>query len=196
MKKVLLLIIATASIAVASAQIQFGVKANYNLASVMQSGSDNTDGLKSKSGFSGGALVLIPVSGSFFVQPEIVYSGQGTDVSSNGSSGSVNFNYLNIPVLAKYQSESGLFGETGPQVGFLLSANVSSQGSSVSIKDQSQSVDFSWAFGLGYKLHDMGLGFDVRYNLGLTNMIKNSSNESWKNSVFQIGVFYMFNTGK
>jgi hypothetical protein len=196
MKKMLLLIVATISIVFANAQIQFGLKANYNLAGVMQSGPEPENGLKSKSGFSGGALALIPISAPFYLQPEIVYSGQGTDISDNGFNASLNYNYLNIPVLAKYQSDMGLFGETGPQVGFLLSANAKGEGQTVDMKDQTQSVDFSWAFGVGYKLHDMGLGFDIRYNLGLTNTLKDGGGESVKNSVFQFGVFYLFSTGK
>jgi len=108
----------------------------------------------------------------------------------------LNVSYLNVPVLAKFQSESGFFGETGPQVGFLLSSNVKSQGVSVDFKNYTQSIDFSWAFGVGYKLQDMGLGFDVRYNLGLTNMVKNETDVTYKNSVFQFGVFYLINTGK
>jgi len=196
MKKMLLLIVFTVTIVFANAQIQFGLKANYNLAGVMQSGPEPQNGLKSKSAFSGGALALIPISAPFYLQPEIVYSEQGTDISDNGFNGSLNYNYLNIPVLGKYQSEMGLFGETGPQVGFLLSANAKGEGQTVDMKDQTQSVDFSWAFGVGYKLHDMGLGFDIRYNLGLTNTLKNGGGESVKNSVFQFGVFYLFDTGK
>jgi hypothetical protein len=197
MKKMFLLIIATSAVIFASAQIQFGVKANYNLASVMHSGAGTSgDTYSGKSGFSGGVLALMPISGSLYLQPEIVYSGQGTNVSNSGESGSLNFNYLNIPVLAKYQSSSGFFGETGPQVGFVLSSNVKTQGVTVDFKDYTQSVDFSWAFGVGYKLQDMGLGFDIRYNLGLTNMVKNTEDVSYKNSVFQFGVFYLLNTGK
>lgn len=197
MKKMLLLIVASGSMIFASAQIQFGVKANYNMASVMHSGS-GTDGdsYSSKSDFSGGVLALIPISAPFYLQPELVYSGQGTNVSNSGESGTLSVSYLNVPVLAKFQSESGFFGETGPQVGFLLSSNVKSQGVSVDFKNYTQSIDFSWAFGVGYKLQDMGLGFDIRYNLGLTNMAKNQQDVTWKNSVFQFGLFYLFNTGK
>jgi hypothetical protein len=196
MKKMLLLIIATGSMVYASAQIQFGVKAGYNLANVMQSGPDPENGLKSKSSFNAGVLASVPLFNSFFLQPEIVYSGQGTGISDNGFTGTLNYNYLNVPVLFKYQAPSGIFAETGPQVGFLLSSNLKADGETVDTKDQTQSVDFSWALGLGYKLSEMGLGFDARYNLGLTNTLKNGQGESVKNSVFQIGVFYMFGEGK
>jgi hypothetical protein len=192
MKKILLLIFASSSFVFASAQVQFGVKAGYNLASVTQSGSQNESGLKSKSGFHGGIFAALPIAESIFIQPEIVYSMQGASESLNGQTANLNYNYLNIPVLAKYQSAMGLYGETGPQVGFLLSANVSGGGVSMDIKDQSQSIDFSWAFGVGYKLSSIPMGIDARYNLGFTNILKDSPNETVKNSVFQIGLFYMF----
>ena len=192
MKKVLLLIFTSSSLVFAKAQVQIGVKAGYNLASVMQSGSEGESGLKSKSGFHGGLFASLPIAQSIFLQPEIVYSGQGASETQNNETINLNYNYLNIPVLVKYQSAMGLFGETGPQVGFLLSANVSGNGASMSIKDQSQSVDFSWAFGVGYKLSSIPLGIDARYNLGFTNILKDSPDETIKNSVFQIGLFYMF----
>jgi hypothetical protein len=195
MKKVFLLIFTSLAFVFVNAQVQFGVKAGYSLASVTQSGSSNEVGLKSKSAFHGGFLASIPISTSLFVQPELVYSGQGAGISDNGMTGTLNYNYLNVPVLVKYQSEMGLFGETGPQVGFLLSANESSQGVSVDIKDNSQTIDFSWAFGVGYRLSEIPLGIDVRYNLGLTNTLKDSPDETVKNSVFQIGLFYMFGGG-
>jgi hypothetical protein len=195
MKKILLSIFACSSLVFASAQVQFGVKAGYNLASVSQSGSQNDNGLKSKSGFHGGVFASLPIAESFFLQPELVYSGQGASETQNNETINLNYNYLNIPVLAKYQSAMGLFAETGPQVGFLLSANVSGGGVSMDIKDQSQSIDFSWAFGVGYKLSNIPLGIDARYNLGFTNILKDSPDETVKNSVFQIGLFYMFGGG-
>ena len=46
-------------------------------------------------------------------------------------------------------------------------------------------------FGLGYKL-DSGLNFAARYNLGLSNLAKDSGNEKINNGVFQLSVGYMF----
>jgi hypothetical protein len=195
MKKIFLLIFTSLAFVFVNAQVQFGVKAGYNLTSVTQSGSQNESGIKSKSGFHGGFLASIPLANAFFVQPEIVYSGQGAGFSDGTQTASLNYNYLNVPILVKYQSEMGLFAETGPQVGFLLSANESSQGISVDIKSNSQSIDFSWAFGVGYKLSSLPLGIDARYNLGLTNMLKDSPDETVKNSVFQIGLFFLFGVG-
>ena len=185
-----LVLMAAGSAFVASAQIHFGVKAGYNLSNLSISPSEA--GVKSKSDFSGGVFASIPLFSSCSLQPEILYSGQGAAFSDSFATGKLNYGYLNVPVLFKYQHSSGLFAETGPQVGFLLSAKETSGGQSSDAKSGTQSVDFSWAFGIGYKL-PMGFGIDARYNLGLTDVNKDSqSSGTVKNSVFQFGLFYMF----
>lgn len=190
MKKLVILVLTTGVFFTASAQIQFGVKAGANFATLSGNGSE---GATTKVDFHGGGFVHIPLVNSFFLQPELVYSRQGAKATSDGVVFNINQNYLNIPVLAKYQHSSGLYGETGPQLGFLLAANVSAQGSSQDVKSSYKSTDFSWAFGVGYKIPLMNAGIDARYNLGLSNIAATEvSGYSVKNNVFQLGVFYMF----
>jgi hypothetical protein len=96
-------------------------------------------------------------------------------------------------VLAKWQHSSGFYGETGPQLGFLLAANVSAGGSSQDVRSSYKSTDFSWAFGVGYKLPLISAGIDARYNVGLSNIAAQEvSGYPVRNSVFQLGVFYVF----
>ena len=45
------------------------------------------------------------------------------------------------------------------------------------------------------RIFKMNIGIDVRYNLGLSNVIKDSNAGSAKNGVFQVGVFYLFGEG-
>lgn len=189
MKKLVFLVFTTGVFFTASAQIQFGVKAGANFATLSGQGSE---GATTKVDFHGGGFVHIPLVNSFFLQPELLYSRQGAKATSDGVVFNINQSYLNIPVLAKYQHSSGLYGETGPQFGFLLAANVAAGGSSQDVKSSYKSTDFSWAFGVGYKLPLIGAGIDARYNLGLSNIAATDvSGYSVKNSVFQIGVFYM-----
>src|SRR6185295_9894263 len=190
MKKLVVLVLTAGAFFTASAQVQFGVKAGANFATLTGSG---VEGAKTKAGFHGGAFAHIPVVNSFFLQPELLYSGPGASGTSDGINFTVNQNYLNVPVLFKYRHSSGLFAETGPQIGFLLSANVKAGGMSQDVKSSYKSTDFSWAFGVGYKLSSLPAGIDARYNLGLTNIAaQDASGYAVKNSVFQIGVFYMF----
>jgi len=187
MKKLaLVLTVFTASIFGVNAQIQFGVKAGANFANLT-----NLDGSKSLVNFNGGLLVKIPVADAFSVQPEVVYSGQG----AKGDGGKLALNYINIPVLATYTLPVGLNFQTGPQLGLLLSAKSKADGGeSEDVKDGFKSTDVSWAFGAGFTIPEVNLGINARYNLGLTNIIKEGG--SSKNTVFQVGLYYMFGGGK
>jgi len=191
MKKTLVLILAIAIAYKANAQVQFGVKAGYNRTTLNYSG-PGINTLGPKSDFNAGAFVSIPIFNSFFLQPELQYSGQGAGYTDSIPESNYN-NYLNIPVLFKYQHSSGLFAETGPQIGVLLSAQVKTDTQSFDSKSGMASTDFSWDFGLGYKIPVVNLGIDIRYNLGLTNVFtSNYYTGSANNSVFQIDLFYQF----
>jgi hypothetical protein len=196
MKKLICIALVCISTMMVTAQIQVGVKAGINVANINATGlafnSDIT--FNSRINLNEGFLVTIPLFKSFLLQPELVYSGQGAKSVIAGTSLTASYNYLNVPMLFKYQDGSGLFAETGPQIGFLLSANEKggNQGT-IDIKNNIQPIDFSWAFGVGYKFKKINLGIDARYNLGLTNTEKGQyANGVAKNSVFQFGLFYMF----
>lgn len=194
MKKILPVIFAMCLVSFAGAQVQFGVKAGANVASLNLSNNALGENYKSITDFNAGLLASIPLSRIFYLQPEINYSGQGSMAPEGpGARFEINTQYINVPVLFKYLHESGLFAETGPQMGFLAAADVSiTDHAKYSIKSSSEPLDFSWAFGAGYKIPHMNLGLDARYNLGLTTMDKSSSSGTFKNSVFQIDLFYQF----
>ena len=224
-KKVSLLFFIAATFTLgANAQIQWGIKGGFNVSELLTSDHQtvtvNNDamGLRNfpKTTLHSGVLVLIPLSKKFGFQPELLYSEQGANSNPSGGSlvsatESYKLNYVNIPLLLKYYLPVGFFVETGPQVGYLLSAKVDEAlvgGVNVNkyyhVKDQFKSTDFSWVLGVGY-LSPIDLGFDIRYNLGLANI--NNASESdrqnaplqagnIKNSVVQIGVYYLFGKSK
>ena len=169
---------------VAVAQTNFGLKAGYNSASVQVS---NSEDWESKSGFHAGGLAHIHVSEHFAVQPELVFSMQGGKIADDNS---LNLNYLNVPVMLQYMVNDGFRLQTGPQIGFLISAEREIGDVEIDVDDVYDAVDFSWSFGAGY-LFSNGLGIDARYNLGLNNISDDDDFEA-KNRVFQIGLFYQF----
>jgi hypothetical protein len=195
-KKLFLLVIAGFSLATVNAQIQFGIKAGANFSNFSGSGVDG-QGLSTSVGLNAGALVKIPINEMFAVQPELVYSGQGAKGTVSGQDYTLHANYLNIPILLKYSTSSGFFVQTGPQIGFLMSAKASAGGSSQDDKSDYKSTDFSWAIGAGYQTSS-NIGIDARYNIGLSNIATDATNSSGtgsgtvKNGVFQISLFYMF----
>jgi len=189
MKKILLLAYFICNFFGAKAQIHFGIRAGYNLSSVISSGAYVINTQQAKSGFNAGVFSSIHLFNTFFLQPEISYSNQGS--KSNDSAAKTNYNYMNVPVLFKYEHHSRIFLETGPQIGFLLNSKYKSDTYSQDLKSVSKSNEFAWVFGAGYKLSAIPLGIDVRYNYGLTN-ITTYTDLTAKNSVLQVDLFYVF----
>lgn len=192
MKKVILLFFFASSVIVSQAQIKFGGKLGLNIAGL--TGDDAPDS-KSKIGFNVGGFVEVPVAESFAVKPELVFSTQGAK-SENDDDSKLNLSYLNIPVLGKYTTSSGFYGETGPQLGFLVGAKAKSDDGDADVKEFYKTTDFAWAFGVGYEMAESGFGVNLRYNLGLSSIADDGDADvKIKNSVFQIGVTKTFGTG-
>ena len=188
MKKILLVcsVILSFSLLAKAQHTSFGVKAGINASSVDVEDGDSYEG---KVGLHLGGLAHIHITEHFAFQPELVYSMEG------GKSGDfkLKLNYINVPLLAQYMTLNGFRFETGPQLGFLTSAKTEEGDSETDVKDQIKSFNFSWAFGAGYLFPGgSGLGIDLRYNLGLSNVSENNGVNA-KGRVFQAGLFYQFN---
>lgn len=166
-----------------SQHTNFGVKAGYNSASVeVEDGVD----YDAKSGLHVGGLAHIHINDRFAVQPELVISCQGGEDDDL----KLKLTYLNVPVLLQYMVNNGFRLQTGPQLGFLLSAKQKFGDVTVDVDDLIKSVDFAWVFGAGY-LFQSGIGIDARYNLGIADISDDSDFEA-RNRVFQLGLFYQF----
>ncbi|NNE03271.1 MAG: PorT family protein, partial [Eudoraea sp.] len=153
--------------------MRYGVKAGPTFATLT---GDDTDNLDAKIGFFFGGLAELEVTDMFSVQPELLFSSQGTKYSeSDGFDGKLKFNYLNLPVMAKVYVSDGFFFEAGPQLGYLLSAKDEYESPGLSgeddLKDEGfvKDIDVGANIGLGYQL-DSGLNIGARYNFGLTNI--------------------------
>ena len=174
MKKIIVscfLLIALAS----QAQTSFGIRGGISSTTLVG------EGYKAKAGFHLGGFANIGIKNGFSLQPELYYATQGAKWEGDGKT---ELSYLNIPVLAKYKSAGGFFGETGPQIGFMLSAHDTWDGEKEDVKEYLNTTDFSWAFGAGYQVNK-NLCVNLRYNLGITSFWN-----SEKNSAFLIGVHY------
>ncbi len=151
-----------------STNIHFGLKAGLNISSLHY---ETSKGYDSRASFYIGALAHIHASKNFAIQPELMFSGQGAKTTVSGSDYKTNLGYINLPVLVQYMTGGGFRLETGPQIGVLVSAKAKTDGSNndVDIKDNFKTTDCSWVFGVGY-ITTSGLGFDARYNLGLSHI--------------------------
>lgn len=185
MKKQLIFTIFTCLLYVyGSAQdFSFGAKGGVNITSIGGGSNFGVAGLGSKVSFHLGGVAEVPISEKFAVQPELLYSSQGTKWNFSGLS-SLKLDYINLPILCKYFILQGLSAEAGPVVGFLISTN--------GIKENYNSLDVGIGIGASYKLND-NIFFSLRYNKGLTDINKDDAlTISNQNNVFQISAGYAF----
>ncbi|WP_262147914.1 porin family protein [Chryseobacterium foetidum] len=218
MKKLLLIAsFAILGTTAANAQsVKFGPKAGYSLSTLKLKGDGQSEKFDAKSTFYAGAFVEYKINDKFGIQGEVLYSPLGgkqeesftvteMGVTVNATAKSeIKFGMVQIPVSAKYFATENLAFGLGLNVGIVTmaeaeySVTASGMGQSASesgtedIKDEVNSLNLAPFIGAEYTLNN-GLFFDARYNLGVSNMIKNpEGNETLKNSFFQIGVGFKF----
>lgn len=161
----------------------FGAKGGINIASIGGGSNFGVAGIGAKVSFHIGGVAEVPISEKFAVQPELLYSSQGTKWNFAGGD-NLKLDYVNLPVMCKYYILEGLSAEAGPVVGFLLSTNAT--------KEDYNSIDISFAIGASYKLNE-NIFFSLRYNKGITDINKNDAiSVSNQNNVFQISAGYAF----
>lgn len=199
MKKHLLslcIVVGTMAFAQSTDGPRFGIKAGGNLSSF--TGSDS----KSKVGFYAGAIVNIPISDAFSVQPEVVYSQQGAKAKDDYEMATYTvknmeqtLSYINVPVMLQYNVTPEFYLEAGPEFGLLVNAQAKGDinGSSYKTnnKDSMKSFNFGAGIGLGYRFTE-NLGVSVRYIAGITKILKNDFGDSSKNTNIQLGLNYYF----
>src|SRR5690554_297338 len=174
-KRILFTILALFALSTFQAQeFRIGVKAGLNVASIggdSYVGGATTGDLAARASFHLGALVEIPLTGKFSIQPEILYSSEGskndwTFLSTNNDYDD-KLDYIRVPVMGKFYVIEGLSAEAGPVVGVLVSAKQKGSRAGVDIdddvKDSYNTMDVGLGFGVSYRLN-MGVFFSLRYN--------------------------------
>ncbi len=170
----------------------FGIKGGLNASSL--NSSPSISDMQTKIGLNAGFLAHIHTASELWaIQPEVYYSSEGAKSKSN-SADKMELGYINVPVLVQYMFGNGFRVEAGPQVGFLMNAKAKQGGTSTDIKNDLKSAVFSIPVGLGY-LTSSGLGFDARYNFGISNIYKDNTSKVHSN-VFQFDIFYQFSGRK
>lgn len=194
-------------------KVRFGIKAGVNLATLEIDDDDNPNmNTNLKTSFHGGVFVNVPLSSAFSVQPELLFSGQGSKTSQMTSNvpdlagiNELDFHYLSLPVMFQWKSTGGFLVELGPQFSYLLTANGDRPtGGEVDLKDKDfvKKTDLAAAAGIGY-LSRIGLGINARYVNGFSNVWNNDDSQypslkdnKYKNRVIQIGLTYHFGAAK
>lgn len=221
MKKLLLVIVFAVSTAFA-AQAQtasFGVRGGANISNLSGDLRDE-DLFKNKVGFHAGIMANFGIVDNFFsIQPELLYSVKGfknedKEIQVAGQNlrreGKVNYNYLDLPVLARIKA-GPLYFEAGPQASYLLSVNnetktflngnLQSTNRDEKSKDGLEKFEVGYAAGIGFTSANNAISFGVRYNGAFSDFVKEDVNfngdlTNARHSVFMVTVGFALPTSR
>ena len=210
-----IIIIMISSYSFADINTNYGLKSGISIMKIKSSDTKDSDSIV-KPCF--GVYLSINYEGGFAIQPELLLTMKGgkTDYSSYGIIAIEEdvYTYLELPLLAKYNINAGnsvrfsVFA--GPSIGMLLGTHykltgldadylagllgVSTEGSAKDLGINTNPFEFSLQFGIGtsYKLMTGEINLDVRYCIGLTNVIKSTLDYDNKNSGMVVMIGYTF----
>ncbi|SHG81766.1 Outer membrane protein beta-barrel domain-containing protein [Flavobacterium fluvii] len=126
-----------------------------------------------------GALKL---SKYYTLQPEIDYSAQGSNYSSNIESRNYNVDYLQLGVVNKFTFNDQFNIHLGPTLDFVVSQNFNTEAD----------VDMAFVLGAGFNFTP-NFGIEARVKKGIIPVRYNDLTDSYHtNVVFSLGATYTF----
>jgi hypothetical protein len=180
------------------AQVNYGLRAGAAVTSFANRG-DITDNLNVTFSPIAGAFLDLPISKSFFIQPEVNYlrKGRSDETSELNTSAKTNFmiHYLQVPVLFQYRDHHLMdkqkyvfYINAGPYAGFSLDNQMKPTNNI--ILAESNKTDWGATFGIGFQkpFYTKNLRFDLRYDMGISEIANQPSDYRTKALSLTIGL--------
>ena len=162
--------------------LKFGIKGGANFANYTGGSVEGVD-FNTIASYHAGIVTELRIFDNLALQPELIYTTQGSELKGLGNQIKNELGYLALPVLAKlYLTDNGLSLEAGPQFSVLVNER-----NDIDTSD-TNTFDFGIAGGLSYKL-TKHFFISGRYVAGLTEVKKDAD---VKNSVIQLSVGILF----
>ncbi len=162
MRKILLctsIILVTITFGSYAQESSYGIRLGANLSSI--SSDDIPEDLEdSRFGVVVGFLAEYPITEKVSIQPEFQYSSQGNDDET------LRVDYLQLPILLKYNFSNKFNVHIGPQIGLKIWEWEDNAG----IDANFNTFDFTAVAGLGVNITESFFA-DLRYGFGLSNII-------------------------
>lgn len=210
---VVLSVAGLALVSVAGAQgparsMHFGVLAGAAFAKVGGPDVANED-VKTRVGIAGGGFATLGMSRTFVIEPEVLYAQKGAESTEGGVTSKARLSYVEVPLLLKARFPGAGGGTVvphvyaGPYFGLRVGCSVSASNGTTTITsgcgDQSadihiKSSDFGATFGGGVDVG--GAIIDVRYDLGLSKLGSETTNNDVKNRVLYLLVGWTFRAAR
>lgn len=191
MKKLSLVLGLFISVSVTQAQLWFdlGIKGGFTPGTSLNSNifNDGNYTLKFAPGYQFGGKVGINFNPEHAVAIEgLLTTIQTKTAIKDADPTTLKLNYLEIPILYRYNKENGGYSEIGPVIGMIQSATGGTN--SVDVKDQFSKNTYGLMLGFGQyigggNLFGLNLGFRISYTF--TDIINSDYQSSFGNAVYQ-----------
>lgn len=190
---------AMVQLANAQSPVSFGLKGGLNIANLH--GSDLEP--DARTGVLVGAVLDINVPAfPFGVESGVYYSQKGAEMSGDNIESKIKLDYIEVPVMAKFQlGPPGPITPSfaiGPYLGFNINAeqegSIGGVNGTGDISDDIKGTEFGGvaAVGLDFNLGVTKLNGTARYSYGFTSVWDDSNADSDRNAVFTIALGIMF----
>jgi len=205
MKKLTTILIAlflTAAIvhsANAQSPVSFGLKAGMNISNLH--GSDFEPDAKTGLLLGGVLDINLPAT-PFAIESGVYYSQKGAEAEDMGFNYKLKLDYIEVPVLAKFQlGPPGPITPSlgiGPYLGFNVNAEQELSGDDVSgtedISDEISGTEIGGiaSLGLDFNMGLTKLNASARYSYGFTSAFEDDFDNGERNAVFSIALGIMF----
>lgn len=190
-------LIATVSVA----QVNFGLRTGVAATTLAPKGNllENNNTTLS---YTAGAFASVPLSQSFAFQPEINYIRKGrtdeTSELSTTSASKFSNDYLQVPLLLQFRDARSLssngtafYINAGPYAGFVLDSRAKTNaGGAMLALSESKKTDWGASFGIGYQspLFSKAIRFDLRYDMGLSEIANQPADYRTKALSLTVGI--------
>lgn len=163
----------------------------------------NVNSNKAQMGYYFGVLAEKTLSEKLIIRPELILETKGTTFSNHElyGTGSLNFNYISVPLLLGYKANRSVVFLVGPQVDVLAQYYSAYAGHTQTLANANRKVDLNLNWGLSYRITPQ-LDVDVRYVHGFENYlhfvyidddnITKTARVPGAHKAFQVGLAFKF----
>ena len=193
MKKISFLLLTLLITQMSFAQLNLGIKGGIITSKLYTSLSDYNE--QSITGYYGGAFLRIKMN-KMFLEPEVYYIHKGGDLfsSSEDKDYEIRLNTLDVPLLLGLKlidlKVLKLSAIAGPVASFVTNNSVTYTQGGIHYEDPDISNDLNninWGLQVGGMMDILMFTIDVRYEIGLNDILNNNNNQL-TNNIFLIGI--------
>lgn len=175
--------------------VRFGIRAGMNFSSMNfvddSLPSEISNEATWKSGGVVGLFMIVPLYGSFYIQPEYLYSQMGGITKSPQTK--FEYNYLSMPVFLRWQAGQRFSLLLGPQFDLLINAKQKNGESIEVITEELEDRSIGATFGVEISLGQSFL-VGIRYMRGINEIdyFRIPENQEFKYEMLQVSIGYIF----